>query len=79
MKTTTLALILFLTGLDLWAQNMPVFRQTTNRLNASPNKISPGGMSGAKPAPAPAPVPATAPVLPAIPPAMPAPAAAGPR
>ncbi len=78
MKTTTLALILFLTGLDLWAQNMPVFRQTTNRLNASPNKISPGGMSGAKPAPAPAPVPATAPVLPAIPPAMPAPAAAGP-
>jgi len=35
MKTTTLALILFLTGLDLWAQTMPVIRTTTNRVHAA--------------------------------------------
>ena len=31
MKTTTLALILFLTGLDLWAQTQPAIRQTPSR------------------------------------------------
>ncbi len=36
MKTTTLVLILFLTGLDLWAQETPI-RQTPRRLHASTN------------------------------------------
>jgi general secretion pathway protein D len=65
MKTTTLALILFLTGLELWAQNMPVIRQTTNRVHAITTNIGPAAMPLA-----PAAVPAT-------PVAVPAPATAG--
>ncbi len=37
MKTTTLALILFLTGLDLWAQTMPTVRQIPRRINPAAN------------------------------------------
>ena len=59
MKTTTLALILFLTGLDLWAQTAPTVRQmprrfraaATNNPTATPNQ----------------PAPAAAPATPAVP------------
>jgi general secretion pathway protein D len=60
MKTTTLTLILFLTGLDLWAQNMPLIRQTTNRIHTVTTNI--GSAAG----------PAT-PVAPAVPAAATAP------
>ena len=43
MKTTTLTLILFLTGLDLWAQNMPLIRQTTNRIHTVTTNIGSAG------------------------------------
>jgi general secretion pathway protein D len=37
MKTTTFILILFLTGLDLWAQNTPTVRQVPRRIQATTN------------------------------------------
>ena len=41
MKTTTLILILFLTGLDLWAQNIAAVRQMPRRVNTAANTTSP--------------------------------------
>jgi len=69
MKTTTLTLILFLTGLDLWAQNMPLIRQTTNRIHTVTTNIG----SAAGPATPAAPAPAAMPVAPAVPAAATAP------
>jgi general secretion pathway protein D len=74
MKTTTLALILFLTGLDLWAQTMPVTRQTTNRVHAAMTNIGPATMPLT---PAATPAPAATPSAPADPSAATTPAAAG--
>jgi general secretion pathway protein D len=52
MKTTTLILILFLTGLDLWGQNSPATRRLPQRLNNNAvNTASPPAMSSS-PAPA---------------------------
>ena len=40
MKTTILALILFLTGLDLWAQTTPTVRQVPRRVRATNNSTA---------------------------------------
>ncbi len=71
MKTTTLLLILFLTGLNLWAQTMPVIRQTTNRVPAATPNNGPAAMPATPVVPAPAALPA-APAIPAAAPAAPA-------
>jgi general secretion pathway protein D len=73
MKTTTLALILFLTGLDLWAQTMPVIRTTTNRVHAA----TAGNVPAATTPPA-LPALVATPATPAVPATAPAPIAAGP-
>jgi general secretion pathway protein D len=73
MKTTTLALILFLTGLDLWAQTMPVIRPTTNRVH-----VTTSGNAPAMTTPPALPAPAATPVTSAVPTAAPVPAAASP-
>ncbi len=41
MKTTTLILILFLTGLDLWAQTEPTLRQMPRRVRTGTNALVP--------------------------------------
>jgi general secretion pathway protein D len=41
MKTTTLILILFLTGLDLWAQTEPTLRQMPRRVRVGTNALVP--------------------------------------
>jgi hypothetical protein len=76
LKTTTLALILFLTGLHLWAQNMPVTRQPTNRVHAITSNIGPAAVPAANVAPAPAVTPLTPAAGSPAPMAVPAPAPA---
>ncbi len=76
MKTTTLALILFLTGLDLWAQNMPVTRQPTNHVHAITTNTGPAAAPKANAVPAPATAPVIPSAAPAVPMAAPAPAPA---
>ena len=64
MKTTTLALILFLTGLNLWGQNSPAPRRLPQRLNNNAtDAVSPPAMPSF-PAPA-APPYTNAPATPA--------------
>jgi len=74
MKTTTLALILFLTGLDLWAQTPPVPRQITDRVHTTTTTNTSPAAGSATPA---LPVPAAMPVAPAVPAAATAQGAAG--
>jgi general secretion pathway protein D len=89
MKTTTLALILFLTGLSLWAQTPPLTRQITNRVHAITTNVVPTTKPSATvpsaptampvaPAAAPSAPAATPPVVPPnVPAATMAPPAAG--
>jgi general secretion pathway protein D len=56
MKTTTLTLILFLTGLDLWAQTTPAMRQTQNHVRAANNSAAAAPTMPASPTPPAAPM-----------------------
>jgi general secretion pathway protein D len=56
MKTTTLTLILFLTGLDLWAQTTPAMSQTQNRVRAANNSAAAALTMPASPTPPAAPM-----------------------
>src|SRR5271154_4307854 len=58
MKTTILALILFLTGLDLWAQTTPTVRQVPRHIRSATN--NPTAIPNQ-------PAPAVAPVTPTVP------------
>jgi general secretion pathway protein D len=68
MKTTTLVLILFLTGFELWAQNAPATRQTPTRARRFPAPASTNSPTAIPTVPA-------APAAPAVPVAPAAPAA----
>jgi general secretion pathway protein D len=66
MKTTTLALILFLTALDLGAQTAPTIRQTPSRVHIANTNNGPAAVPSMPTLPA----PTAAPVEPAVPAAM---------
>lgn len=68
MKTTTLALILFLTGLDLWAQTTPRTMQTTNRVHVAAPNIRPPATPVTPPVTSSSPAMPAAPARPAAPP-----------
>jgi general secretion pathway protein D len=70
MKTTTLALILFLTGLDLWAQPAPTIRQTPSRIHTAITNNNPATVPTMPNLPAP--VGATVPAGGVVPVAAPA-------
>jgi general secretion pathway protein D len=68
MKTTTLALILFLTGPDLWAQTTPTVRQIPRRASSAATNNS-TAMPAITPVTPNSPAPAAAPASPAAAPA----------
>jgi general secretion pathway protein D len=79
MKTTPLALILFLTGLNVWAQMPPNIRQYTNRVHTVTTNTGPAAMPSSSAAPAITPAaPTMSPAIPQTPPAA-APAGGGPN
>jgi general secretion pathway protein D len=77
MKTTTLALILFLTGLDLWAQTPPVTRPATNHVHAITANTGPAVAPAANVAPASVATPLAPVAVPTTPVAVPASATTG--